>query len=90
MYYTLVMLDAQKEISSSTFRNWQENVRIMRAMKDAGMANEASVTQTEANCSSIEASLYDLDKSIMTAENSLALLLGVPPMQFESGEFRGL
>ncbi|MDD6151387.1 MAG: efflux transporter outer membrane subunit [Bacteroidales bacterium] len=90
MYYTLVMLDAQKEISSSTFRNWQENVRIMRAMKDAGMANEASVTQTEANCSSIEASLYDLDKRIMTAENSLALLLGVPPGHFERGEFRGL
>lgn len=87
-YYTLLMLDAQKDISSTTFRNWQENVRIMKAMKDAGMANEASVSQTEANCHSIEASLHDLDNRILQAENALALVLGVTPTHFERGSLR--
>lgn len=84
-YYTLLMLDAQKAISSHTFENWKENVRIMKAMKDAGMANEASVSQTEANCHSIEASLYDLDNRILQAENALALVLGTTPTHFERG-----
>ena len=85
-YYTLVMLDAQKDISSRTFENWKENVRIMKAMKNAGMANEASVSQTEANCHSIEASLYDLDNRILQAENALALVLGTTPTHFERGK----
>ena len=84
-YYTLLMLDAQLEVSRSTADSWRENVRIMKAMKLAGMTNEASVSQTEANSCSINASLFDLEYDISRIENALALLLGTTPQHFERG-----
>ncbi len=87
-YYTLQMLDAQADISRTTSDNWKENVRIMKAMKDAGMVNEASVSQTEANSCAIEASLFELENRIQLAENSLALILGVTPRHFDRDSLR--
>lgn len=84
-YYTLLMLDSQLEISRTTAANWKENVRIMRAMKEAGMTNEASVSQTEANSCAIEASLFDLRRQIRHVENTLSLLLGEAPHAIERG-----
>ena len=84
-YYTLLMLDAQIAISRTTAASWKENVRIMKAMKLAGMTNEASVSQTEANSCSIDASLFDLEYDILQVENTLALLLGTTPHKFERG-----
>ncbi|MBP3482522.1 MAG: efflux transporter outer membrane subunit [Alistipes sp.] len=84
-YYTLLMLDSQLEVSRTTAANWKENVRIMRAMKEAGMTNEASVSQTEANSCSIEASLFDLYRQIRQVENSLSLMLGDAPRSIPRG-----
>lgn len=84
-YYTLLMLDSQLEVSRTTAANWKENVRIMKAMKDAGMTNEASVSQTEANSWAIETSLFDLRRQIRAAETSLSLLLGEAPHTIERG-----
>ena len=89
-YYTLLMLDAQLKVSRSTSKSWKENVRIMKAMKEAGMTNAASISQTEANSCSIDTSLYDLEYKITQAQNSFALLLGVTPQQFERGELNGI
>lgn len=87
-YYTLLMLDAQLGISRTTAASWKENVRIMKAMKQAGMTNEASVSQTEANSCSIDASLFDLEYDIIEVENTLALLLGTTPQKFERGTIK--
>ena len=84
-YYTLLMLDAQLATSRSTAASWKENVRIMKAMKLAGMTNEAAVAQTEANSWEIDASLLTLQYNITHAENALALLLGTTPQHFERG-----
>ena len=88
-YYTLLMLDAQLRVSRSTAASWRENVRTMKAMKEAGMTNEASISQTEANAYSVSASVYDLEYKIVQAENSLALLLGTTPQHFKRGELDG-
>jgi NodT family efflux transporter outer membrane factor (OMF) lipoprotein len=82
-YYTLLMLDSQLAISRTTAANWKENVRIMRAMMDAGMTNKASISQTEANSFAIEASLFDLERQIRDVENSLTQLLGSHPRTIE-------
>ena len=37
MYYTLLMLDAQYNVSAETAAKWRESVKTMRAMKAAGM-----------------------------------------------------
>lgn len=79
LYYTLLMLDSQYEVSVQTADKWRESVRIMRNMKEAGMTNEAGVAQYEANSLAIQASLHDLEYSIREVENSLATLLGETP-----------
>lgn len=86
-YYTLLMLDTKLDISERTAANWKENVRIMKAMKEAGMVNEASVSQTEANSCSIEASLYDLRFQIRQMENTICLLIGSTPGTIERLDF---
>ena len=89
-YYTLLMLDAQLRISRATSASWKDNVRTMKAMKEAGMTNEASISRTEANSCSIDASLHDLEYSLVKAQNSFALLLGVTPQEFPRGELNGV
>ena len=89
-YYTLLMLDAQLMVSRSTSKSWKENVRTMKSMKDAGMTNAASISQTEANSCSIDTSLYDLEYKLTKAQNSFALLLGVTPQDFPRGMLNGV
>lgn len=89
LYYTLLMLDEQYRISEETAVNWQNSVRIMRAMMAAGMTNEASVSQSEANCRQVEASLLDLKQQIKEVENSLSILLGDVPGTIERGRLEG-
>ena len=88
-YYTLLMLDAQVRISRATSVSWKENVRTMKAMKEAGMTNAASISRTEANSCSVDASLHDLEFKLAQAKNSFALLLGVTPQEFPRGELNG-
>ena len=89
LYYTLLMLDEQYRISEETAVNWRESVRAMRAMMAAGMTNEASVSQSEANCRQVEASLLDLKQQIKEVENSLSILLGEVPGGIERGHLAG-
>lgn len=89
LYYTLLMLDEQYRISEETAENWGESVRTMRAMMAAGMANEAAVSQYEANWRQVEASLLDLKQQIKEVENSLSVLLGDVPGEVERGRLEG-
>lgn len=89
LYYTLLMLDEQYRISEATAANWNESIRTMRAMMAAGMTNEASVSQSEANCRQVEASLLDLKQQIKEVENSLSILLGDVPGDVERGRLEG-
>jgi NodT family efflux transporter outer membrane factor (OMF) lipoprotein len=79
LYYTLQMLDEQYRISAETAANWRESVRVMKAMMKAGMTNEAAVSQSEATCIQVEASLLELRQSIMATENALSILLAEVP-----------
>lgn len=83
------MLDEQYRISEETAASWRESVRTMRAMMAAGMTNEASVSQSEANCRQVEASLLDLRQQVKEVENSLSILLGDVPGTIERTGWRG-
>lgn len=84
-YYTLLLLEKQFAISERTAFLWKENVQAMQALKKAGLANEAAVAQSEANCLNVEASLLTLRQQINEMENSLSNLLGEVPHQVERG-----
>lgn len=86
IYYTLLMLDRQLEISTQTAAHWRENVVTMQAMKRAGMTTEDAVAQTEANCYTVEASVLTLKRQINETENTLSVLLAEMPHAIERGQ----
>ena len=88
-YYTLLMLDSQLEISRQTLKNWEENIRVTRALKEAGQTNQAAVAQAEANKLEVEASAHDLELQISEVENTLCSLLATTPQNIGRGKLEG-
>lgn len=88
-YYTLLMLDSQLAISQETAEAWKETVESTRALMNAGMANEAAVSQMEATYYSVNSSILDLKEQINKAENSLSLLLAEAPHAVGRGQLEG-
>ena len=82
-YYSLLMLDRQEEITTETAAIYKENVRVMEAMKIAGMTTEAAVAQMRAASHQVEASLMDLKRQVRETENSLAVLLAKTPQTID-------
>lgn len=89
VYYTLLMLDEQLAISERTLQSWKETVDATRALMDAGLANEAAVSQMEATYYSISTSILDLKEQINQTENSLSLLLAESPRSVGRGKLEG-
>lgn len=84
-YYTLLMLDAQREIGERTVKNWEQTIRTMEALKQAGQTNDAAVLQARANKMQLEASLLSIVRSITEMENALSALLALPSQTVERG-----
>ena len=82
-YYSLLMLDAQLDISERTAANLGENVRAMKALKAAGDATELAVAQSEASKLSVDASIASLRQQIDQMENTLTALLGIAPQKID-------
>ena len=88
IYFTLQMLDAQLGISEETERSWGESVKSTRALMNAGMANEAAVSQMEAAHLGVQSSVLDLKEQINQVENSLSLLLAEPVHRIDRTSWR--
>ena len=84
-YYTLLMLDKQLAISQETVVLWDKSLETMRAMKQAGMLNEAAIAQSEANSYMVKTSIPEMKKQIREIENALSLLLRQVPQTIERG-----
>lgn len=74
-YYTLLMLDEQLTISEQALANWDETITTLKALAEAGKANDVAVHQARANRTALNASLLTIRKSIRETENSLCALL---------------
>ena len=86
IYYTLLMLDAQLDLSEQTAEAWRETVAAARALMKAGQYDEAAVSQMEATYYSVQTSVLDLKEQINQTENSMALLLAETPRRYERGK----
>lgn len=84
-YYTLLMLDEQLLITSSTSSNLKENLDVIISLKDAGMQSDAAVRQASANYLSVLLSIKDLESNIQLVENTISLLLNQVPGKIERG-----
>lgn len=87
MYYTLLMLDRQLEISKETAQILKRNTETMEAMKNAAInnVNSAGVEQSRAAYAQVLASIPDIEQSIRKVENSLSTLLGQAPQAISRG-----
>ncbi len=85
LYYTLLMLDRQLEISEETQVKWNQTLTMMKSMMEAGMSNKAGVAQTEASCYSVAASIAEIRQTIRETENSLSTLIGMAPQHIDRG-----
>lgn len=85
-YYTLLMLDEQLNISRQTAHSWEETVSSTQALMDAGLADEAAVSQMQATYYEVQNSVIDLEEQINQVENSLALLLAETPRHYTRGK----
>ena len=88
LYYTLLMLDRQLEIADSTAAAWSETVETMEAMMDAGMANQASVSQMQGTYYAILTQVEDLKVSINQVQNTLSLLMAKPQQAIARGKLQ--
>ncbi|MCD7815757.1 MAG: TolC family protein [Bacteroides sp.] len=82
-YYTLLMLDDQLAFAQEMALSWEETVHSTRALMNAGLADEAAVSQMEAACYEVQASVLDLKEQINQTENGFALLLAETPHSYE-------
>ena len=83
VYYSLLMLDRQENITTRTAAVFKENVRALEAMKQAGYVNETAIAQMRAASHQVEAQLLDLKRQVRETENSLAVLLARAPQHID-------
>lgn len=78
-YYTLVMLDRQRDIVQNSIKNQEENLRVLRALKSVGKQTETAVNQAEASYQGVVASLPTLELQIKKTETAISLLVNRLP-----------
>lgn len=74
IYYSLVLLDQQLDLTRRTSAIWEDQVETMKLMKTAGMTTEAAVSQSQAQYYNILATIPDLERQQSELQNSLCLL----------------
>lgn len=87
MYYTLLTLDRQQQITEGTVEILKRNMETVEAMKDAGIygTTSAGVEQSRTAYAQIMASLPDIRQSIRETESALSLMLNRPAQKISRG-----
>ncbi len=85
IYYTLLMLDRQLEITENTADVLKKYVETMEAMYDYGNVNSAAIEQSRSAYAQVVASLSDLRQSLTETENAFCLILNEPAHAIERG-----
>ena len=87
LYYNLVMLDRQLEISEATEKLYEESYNTTEALFQAGIYNSPAVYEMQASLEALRADIVDLRYNIATIEASLCQLLVEPPHHIERSNF---
>ena len=83
VYYSLVLLNQQLDLTRRTAEIWKEQVESMELMKEAAYVDEAAVVQSRANYFNLLSSIPDLEQQIHLTQNTLSLLLNTYPQKWE-------
>lgn len=80
-YFTLRMLDEQKDILQRTLEAREENVRVYQARYKSGYSTEVDLRRVQAERDSVQAQLHQLSLQREQQETALAVLLGKSPRE---------
>ncbi|MBZ9779811.1 TolC family protein [Psychroflexus sp. CAK8W] len=86
-YYQILALDEQVKITEQTLESRKKSLETSIALKDAGNLTSVAVNQTEAQVYAAEALLLDLRNNIKLLENTLSILKGLSPQDFDRSKF---
>ena len=86
LYFQLLALDEQLEVTRKTVANRMNSLETIKALKEAGNVTEVGVKQTEAQLYRAQAVVVDLENQIRLLENTFAILLGEAPHPIERTE----
>jgi len=85
-YYSLLMLDAQLDISRKNLALADTTLRMVRLQYDAGQVTFLAVQQQEASRSAIALAIPELERQVSARENAISILTGHMPSSVERGE----
>lgn len=89
LYYQLLVLDEQKNVTERTIETRTESLETSRALKQEGTLTEVAVKQSEALIFNAQALLVQIDNQIEVTENAFNLLLASGPKTLERGTLDG-
>ncbi|MGN0188953.1 MAG: efflux transporter outer membrane subunit, partial [Candidatus Cryptobacteroides sp.] len=75
-YYTLLMLDAQADVTRRTVESWEEYISTIEALSLAGQADRTDIDFGVSGKLSAEVTLADIEMQITQTENTLSSFLG--------------
>jgi len=85
LYYTLLMLDRQKQIVDDMLGLTKNTWDVMKLQMEFGRARSTSVQSAEAAFYSVQTQAADIRRQIRETENTLSLLLGEPAQTVARG-----
>lgn len=83
LYYQLISLDKQLEITKQTIELRKKDVETVEALMDAAYLTGADVEQSRANLYSAQLTIPDLELQIQQTENSLNVLMNDNPQSID-------
>ncbi|MCF0166036.1 MAG: TolC family protein [Bacteroidales bacterium] len=84
-YYELVSLDAALALADEAIRRWDELVKTMTSMKDAGLGNAVSIEQTKGQRADIAATREEVIGKIYAMEANICALMRTPHHRIKRG-----
>ncbi len=79
IYYQLMALDKQQQITTSTVQLRESSLQTIQALKESGQVSEVAVQQTQAQLYNAQSLLLDIENNIKSLENTFCILLGEYP-----------
>ncbi|MGY5333480.1 efflux transporter outer membrane subunit [Pseudomonas protegens] len=85
-YLQLRVIDEQKRLLEATVAAYQRSLTMTQNQYQAGVSGKDAVAQAQAQLKSTQADLIDLIWQRAQFENAIAVLIGVPPAEFNLAE----
>ncbi|MGE8096996.1 efflux transporter outer membrane subunit [Pseudomonas fluorescens] len=89
-YLQLRVIDQQKRLLQATVENYQRSLQMTENQYRAGVSGKDAVAQAQTQLKSTQADMVDLIWQRAQFENAIAVLIGLPPAEFNLAETRNI